>query len=54
MPPSTFADIAVASMARGTRFDCGVLSGTIYGLQRKDPVSAERITVAAQKHCPSA
>jgi hypothetical protein len=52
MPPSTFADIAVASMARGTRFDCAILSGTIYGLQRKDAVSAERIAAAGQKHCP--
>ena len=54
MPPSTFADIAVASMARGTRFDCAVLSGAISGVQRKDAVSAERIALAAQKHCPRA
>ncbi|MEE4316995.1 MAG: hypothetical protein V2I74_08440 [Erythrobacter sp.] len=52
MPPAAFADIAIASMARGTRFDCTVLSQTVIGLRRKDAASAERIAAAAQKHCP--
>lgn len=36
MPPAAFADIAAATMARVTRFDCGVLSQTLKGPGQKD------------------
>lgn len=52
MPPAAFADIAVASMARGTRFDCGVLSQTLKGLGQKDTASAARMAAAVRKDCP--
>ncbi|MCZ8135474.1 MAG: hypothetical protein O9266_04150 [Porphyrobacter sp.] len=52
MPPPAFADIAVGSMARGTRFDCAVLSQTLKGLRQKDEASAARVAAAAPKDCP--
>jgi hypothetical protein len=52
MPPAAFADIAVASMARGTRFDCPVLAQTLKGLGRTDAASTERVAAAARKDCP--
>ncbi|MFN3864136.1 MAG: hypothetical protein ACK4RT_07630 [Erythrobacter sp.] len=52
MPPAAFADIAVASMARGTRFDCALLSSTIKALRQKDEAAAAKVAAAASKDCP--
>lgn len=52
MPPATFADIAVASIKRGTRFDCALLLQTIRGMGQKDPAAAARVAAAARRDCP--
>jgi hypothetical protein len=52
MPPAAFADITLASMARGVRFNCGVLEQSVKGLRPKDAAAAQRIAVASDSQCP--
>ncbi|OBV11190.1 hypothetical protein [Erythrobacter dokdonensis] len=52
MTPAAFADIATASMARGTQFDCAILSQTLKALRQTDAASADRVADAALEDCP--
>ncbi|WP_349513855.1 hypothetical protein [Erythrobacter sp. NFXS35] len=51
MTPATFTDIAAATIARGTRFDCAVMAQTIKVLGQRDAASAERLRAAAGGQC---
>lgn len=53
MPPAAFAAIAEGSIARGTRFDCGALKGSIETLTRRDAGAAAALRAAARKPCPA-
>jgi hypothetical protein len=52
MPPAAFAAIAEGSIARGVRFDCGVLKPSLDALKRRDASAAEGLRAAASKRCP--
>jgi len=52
MPPAAFAAIAEGSIARGVRFDCGVLKPSLDALARRDAAAAESLRAAALKQCP--
>lgn len=52
IPPAAFADITLASMARGVRFNCGVIGQAIKDLGQKDVAAAQRIAVASGSQCP--
>jgi hypothetical protein len=52
MPPAAFAAIAEGSIARGVRFDCGVLKPSLDALKRRDAAAAESLRTAALKQCP--
>lgn len=52
MPPAAFTDITLASMARGARFDCGVLRQSLKGLGQKDAAAAARLVAGSRSQCP--
>jgi len=52
MPPAAFAAIAEGSMARGARFDCGVLKVSLDSLVQRDAGAAATLRAAAAKRCP--
>jgi hypothetical protein len=52
MPPTAFADITLASMARGVRFNCGMLDQSIKSLRQEDAAAAQRIADAGDRQCP--
>lgn len=52
MPTAAFTDIATATIARGTRYDCGALAQVIKGLRQRDEASAARLASAASAECP--
>jgi hypothetical protein len=52
MPPAAFAAIAEDSIARGVRFDCGMLKTSLAPLTRRDAAAAARLRAAALGHCP--
>lgn len=52
MPPAAFAGIAVASIGRGTQFDCNVLAQVLKVLKQRDTAAAERLQAAARSQCP--
>lgn len=54
MPPAAFAEIAGASMERGTQFDCNVLAQVLKALKQRDAVAAERLRASAHSQCPQA
>jgi hypothetical protein len=53
MPPAAFAAIAQGSIARGVRFDCGVLKGSLDILARRDAGAAATLRAAALARCPA-
>ncbi|MFN4020355.1 MAG: hypothetical protein ACK4IC_07550 [Erythrobacter sp.] len=52
MSPPTFADITAATIERGVRYDCGVLTQTLKALGQADPNAASRVRTAAGGQCP--
>lgn len=52
MPPAAFARVAVASMGRGTMFDCRALERVIGTLAKRGSAAGESIRAAAQGNCP--
>ena len=52
MPPAAFADVTVATIRRGTRFDCAALAQVLKGLGKADAGAAGRIAEAAAAQCP--
>lgn len=52
MPPAAFADITLAAIERGARFDCGILRQSVKGLQRQDAATAQRLVAGSRKLCP--
>lgn len=52
MSPMAFADVTVATIKRGVRFDCGVLTQTLKALGQADVQSASRVRTAASDQCP--
>lgn len=54
MPPAAFAEIAGASMERGTQFDCNVLAQVLKAFKQRDAVAAERLQASVHSQCPQA
>lgn len=52
MPAEAFAQVTISSIARGTRFDCTVLSQATKQVAQRDPASAARIRNASRERCP--
>lgn len=51
MQPSTFADIAAATIERGARYDCGTLEQTIKALRQREAAAADQLRRATVKAC---
>lgn len=52
MPPAAFADITLASIERGARFDCGILKQSLKALGQKDAATANRLVAGSRGLCP--
>lgn len=52
MPPAAFVEITVTTIARGTRYDCGMLAQAIKGTGLKDGAASQRLRDAAVRQCP--
>jgi len=52
MPPAAFARVAVASIARGTAFDCHALERVIGSLTARDAAAGQSMRTAALGKCP--
>ena len=52
MPLDAFSEIAVATIARGTRYDCDILAQTIKAVGQRDQQAAVRLISATRPQCP--
>ena len=52
IPPAAFADITLASIKRGARFDCGILKQSLKALGQQDAATAERLVAGSRNLCP--
>ena len=52
MPPAAFADITLASIKRGARFDCGILGQSLKALGQQDADTASRLAAGSRGLCP--